>query len=520
MPLPDRDMAWPPVDLTVRTALADWDAWYSSDPDRLEARYLNRASIDVPAAPRRSQFMGGVVGRLARWWWGQPVPDGEKRAKLHVPLAGDIARTSSDLLFSEPPKLTSDDQAVQARLDDLTESRLHPTLLEAAEVCAALGGVYLRVVWDQDIDDRPWIAPVPADAAVPSFSYGRLTAVTFWRPVRVDGQTVLRHLERHERGRIYHGLYQGSQTELGRPVPLAEDESTAPLAREVDAQGGLDTGAPDHLTAVYVPNVRPARAWRHIPAATGLGQSDYQGIESLMDALDETYSSWMRDIRIGKGRVITSLGYLTSNGPGQGASMDLDKEVFAGLNIPPTSDAGLTAVQFQIRVNEHRETAHELTEQAVRQAGYSAATFGADGDGQAVTATEIRSRQRRSMTTRARKALYWGPELAAIVEAQLAVEAGPRFNSGVPVDEVNVAFQDSISESPKEFAEAAALLRQAEAASTETLVRMRSPELDDTEVRAEVDAILAESGRAVSDPTLVGAEGEVAPVEGPVPPGE
>jgi hypothetical protein len=510
VPLPDHDMTWPPVDLTVQSDLLDWDAWYSSVPDRLEQRYDGRTTQGLASSdgtvPRRAQYSSGMVGRVARWWWGQPTPAGEKRSKLHIPLAADIARTSSELLFSEPPQLVSATTATQARLDDLTKP-LRPILLESGELGAALGGVYLRVVWDGDVSELPWLAPVAADCAVPDFSYGILRAVTFWRPVRTDGQQVWRHLERHERGRIYHGLYQGSLTQLGQAVPLQDDPATAPLAKEVDDQGGLGTGAPRHLTAVYIPNVRPARAWRHLPAAGGLGQSDYQGIEGIMDALDETWSSWMRDIQQGKGRIITAAGALTSNGAGQGASLDLDRQIYAGLNIPPTGQQLLEQIQFQIRVKEHSDTTHELTEQAIRQAGYSAATFGADSnDGAAVTATEIKARQRRSMTTRARKALYWGPALEAILETLLAVEAGDRFRTGVPVDDVAVEFQDSISESPREFAETANLLRQAEAASTETLVRMRSPELDDDQVRAEVAAILAETGRAVSDPTQVGAE--------------
>lgn len=49
----------------------------------------------------------------------------------------------------------------------------------------------------------------------------------------------------------------------------------------------------------------------------------------------------------------------------------------------------LTVVQFAIRVQEHRDTG---AEQAVRQASYSASTFGETGDGAAVTTTEIRAR--------------------------------------------------------------------------------------------------------------------------------
>ena len=513
MPLPSTDQPWPPTDPMVQTALADWDAWYSSDPDRLYARYTDRGVRELPEN-RPAQYRGGVWGRVARWFWGNPITVGERRARLHVPLAADIARTSSDLLFSEAPKLTGGNKATQTRLDALTTGGLRPTLLEAAEVCAALGGEYLRVVWDDQVADRPWIDSVAGDAAVPEFAYGRLRAVTFWTVVARDGQTVWRHLERHERGVILHGLYQGSPGQLGRVVPLQDQERTAPLAAVVDADGGIDTGAPRHLTAAYIPNVRPARAWRHIPSAAHWGQSDLQGIEPILDALDETYSSWMRDVRNGKGRVVVPASMLTSNGPGQGASWDQEREIYTGLNIMqrPSDGQKLDVVQFAIRVAEHRDTCRELTELAVRQAGYSGASFGLSGDGQAVTATEIRARERRSMTSRARKALYWVPGVADITAALLAVEAGDRFGvQGLDVAPPTVEFQDSISDSPGEIAQTVTLLRQAEAASTETLARMVHPDWDDTQVAAEVDRIQGETGRSVTDPTLLGAGGRGLP---------
>lgn len=511
MPLPTADTVWPPIDPIVQGHLADWNAWYSSEPTLLEARY-GGPSGGYDRVDRPAQRSSGVVGRLARWWWGTPTPPGERRTKLHIPLAGDIARTSSELLFSEPPALISENETTQDRLDKLTP-KLQPTLLEAGEFGSALGGAYMRVVWDDEVSDRPWIDAVAGDCAVPEFRYGRLFAVTFWTlltPVDPADKRTFRHLERHERGRIYHGLYEGSLTSLGAARPLAEHPATAPLAAEVDAEGGLDTGAPNHLTAAYVPNVRPARGWRNIPSAACWGQSDYQGIEGIMDALDETYSSWMRDIRLGKGRIVVADALLQSNGPGQGASWNEDQEVYSGLNMLPRAGEAnpITVVQFAIRVAEHRDTAADLVAQAVRQAGYSASTFG-ETDGTAVTATEIRARQSRSMTTRARKSLYWGPGISDITGALLAVEAGHRFGvAGLDLtDPVKVEFQDSISEGPTELATTAELLRRAEAASTDTLVRMTHPDWDDDQVNAEVALIVGESGRATADPFKTGSEG-------------
>jgi A118 family predicted phage portal protein len=482
--------------------MADWTAWYSSDPDQLAERYRLRGIGGHQNRP--SQTRGGVVGRFARWWWGQPTAFGEKRTKIHIPLAADIARTSSDLLFSEPPRIVSEaGGATQDRLDQLMETTLYPTLLEGGEVGAALGGTYYRVSWDKTVAPRPWITAVRADGADPTFSYGQLTAVTFWRVVARDGEIVWRHLERHEKGVILHGLYEGKPDRLGKAQPLTAQDETK------DFQPVINTGAPGHLTASYAPNMKPARGWLNVPAAASLGQSDYQGIEGLFDSLDEAWASWMRDLRLGKGRINVPSQYLTSNGPGQGVSLDLDREAYAGLNIPPTGDGSITVSQFKIRVQEHRETTQALTEQCVRQAGYSAASFGLVADGAAVTATEVKSRTARSLTTRARKSLYQGQPLADILAALLAVESGPLFNErGLDVEPPRIEFQDSIQEDPKVVAETANLLRQAEAASTDTLVRMQHPDWEDDRIAMEVALILAESDRAVlADPAALGVGG-------------
>jgi hypothetical protein len=508
MPLPTGGQPWPPPELRpVLAQMSVWDAWWSGNPDRLSSVY----GVGPGATAHASQYRGGIVGTVARWFWGKPPAPGEQRTKLHVPIAADICQTSSDLLFSEPPAASVDDDATQARLDELTDAGLHAALLEAAELAAALGGVFLRPAWDLDLSDRPWLSAVHADAAIPEFKWGRLAAVTFWEELSREGGIVRRRLERHEPGAILHGLYEGTSDQLGRPVPLAEDESTRPLAAVVDADGTYTTGWPG-LTAVYVPNMRPNRMWRSVPGAAHLGRSDLAGVEPLLDALDETYSSWMRDIRIGKARIIVPSAYLQSaGGPGQGAWFDADREVYSELNMLPRANdtALLTENQFKIRVTEHRDTAADLVEQIVRSAGYSSQTFGTRGEA-AVTATEVVARERRSYLTRDRKIVYWGPALADAYAALLAVDRAV-FGSRITPQPPELEWQDAVSEDPQAIATTASLLRTAEAASTETLVRMQHPDWQDDQVRAEVDAILAESGRLTADPTETGAEGPGTP---------
>ncbi|MFG2963573.1 capsid protein [Streptomyces sp. NPDC048288] len=507
MPLPTKSVRWPPVHPAIQADMADWSAWFSANPDRLSYRYRNRhrdAARFGPPENRPSQYRGGVVGRVARWFWGEPTPLGEKRANLHMPLARDIARTSSDLLYSEPPTLKAENKATQERLEALMDLGMKRTLIASGETGSALGGAYLRIVWDDAIRPGPWISMVHADGAAPTFAHGDiLRSVTFWTVIVCDGQRVVRHLERHEPGLILHGVYDGTEENLGKPLPLeafAETKDLLPVRQ-------LPAGMEKRLAVSYIPNTMFAPDWRDIPGAAGLGTSDYQGAETFLSSIDETYTSWMRDIRLAKSRIIVPSGYLLNLGPGQGAVWE-DRDVYAPMNVPPTSDQQITLNQFMIRHEEHRATIEELVSKVIRNAGYSGGTFGDDSAGQAVTATEIKARTARSMTTRARKAELAATGIADIVESLLMLESSGMFPgvTGVEVERPDVDFQDSVQDDIKTLAETAALLQQAEAASTQAKVELLHPDWTETEQREEVDRILKEAGRLVEDPLTLGAD--------------
>jgi len=507
MPLPEKNVPWPPIHPAIRSDMEDWAAWLSANPDRLSYRYRyrNRHRDNArfgPAENRPSQYRGGVVGRVARWFWGEPTPLGEKRANLHLPLARDIARTSAGLLYSEPPTLKATDSGTQQRLEDLMDLGMRRTLIGSGESGAALGGSYLRIVWDDGIRERPWISKVRADGASPEFAHGDiLRAVTFWTVLACDGQRVVRHLERHEPGVILHGVYDGTEDNLGKPIDLAAFPETRNLlpARE------LPIGK--RLAVAYVPNTMEAPDWDDIPGAAGLGTSDFQGAETFLSAVDETYTSWMRDVRLARHRIIVPAGYLQSNGPGMGSTWE-DREVFSQVNVPPNADQAITMTEFVIRHESHQATIEELVSKVIRNAGYSGGTFGDDSAGPAVTATEIKARAARSMTTRAMKAELAAVAIADVVEVLLMLEASGMFPgvTGVDVERPDVVFQDSVQDDIKTLAETAALLQQAEAASTEVKVAMLHPDWDEREQAEEVRRIQRETGRLVEDPLRLGAD--------------
>jgi hypothetical protein len=533
MPLPSQSMPWPPLDLAdIAPAMQQWSAWYEGSPEALRAAYGRGTANGIPQDARHIQARdaahpGGLRGMLQRFWWGRTINSlgQQPRDMIHVPIAADICQASADLLFAEQPTLKAESTATQQRLDEIANDGLYSTLAEAAEVSAALGGVYLRVVWDKTIQaDAPFLSAVDADGAWPEFQWGRLRAVTFWQVVHRDGQVVWRHLERHELdpagvGIILHGLYEGTPQDLGRSKPLTERPETATFVAAIAAggrgDGAISTESPG-LAVIYIPNQRPQRRWRKHVLGCNLGRSDLDGVEGLMDALDETYSSWMRDIRLGKARIVIAKSMLDSIGPGAGAAIDLEQEIYSPVNALATAKDGLQLeqVQFTIRVTEHQQTAQQLVEDIVRTAGYSAQTFGESSDiAVQRTATEVDARNQRSLLTRDRKIRHWRPGIGDAIEKLLAVDKA-LFGGDYPLERPDVKFSDGVQQQMLSLAQTAVALRQAEAASTEVLVGMVHPDWDDDDIAKEVGRINAEKAAALPDPNTVDQFGQQDPTQG------
>lgn len=538
MPLPTPNSPWPPPQLArILPQMRIWSAWYGGDVNELAAVYGGATD------PTAQNFFGSDAGgfkatvsrTLQRWFHGEPVRGPDRRIKLHMPIAADLCQSSADLLFADPPSLTigpkptknSDgtpgrQNPTQDRLDQLTDSGLYTRLAEAAEVGAALGGVYLRVSWDTSICDEPFLTIVDTDCAIPEFTFHMLTAVTFWQVVAKAGKTVRRHLERHEldgqgNGIIVHALYEGDDDTIGQPVPLLEDPATAGYVDADHPEGIYSTESPG-LAVVYIPNQRPHRRWRTDPIGRNLGRSDLDGVEQLMDALDETYTSWQRDIRLGKARVLAARSLLENNGPGNGATINLDQELYTPANAllgsATSMDDLISQVQFKIRVDEHQATTENLLEQIVRSAGYSGHAFGITPQSKGPkTATEIESQDRRSLLTRDRKIRLEQPAISYIVTKFLLVDQAVFGRKGLTVDEdVTVTFPDGVQESQLTLAQTVLALSQAEAATKETLVGIMHPDWDPDDVAAEAAQILKEQGSMVDAPSPF--PDEVDPVTG------
>jgi len=451
-----------------------------------------------------------------------------------------LCQALGDLLYADPPTFTvvvdTDDDhvegeapntpksnATQERLNALADAGMYSVLAQATELAAALSGSFLRVAWDKTvIPDRPFIDVVDADQAIPEFRWGRLVAVTFWEVVAREGETVWRHLERHEtsalsgNGVILHGLYEGTDDTLGTRVGLGTRPETAGL----EALNGLQVpGTVDSLTpglcVEYLPNQGPNRLWRDHAVGRYMGRSSLDGVEHLLDQLAETVSDWMRARRAARAKVFYDKSLLGNPGPGNGLIADLDQEVYVGAEDSPKgpnvkmSDK-IDVVQPAFDPTGYQNTAQALLEQILQLTGFALQTFGMDKSSTKsadTTATEVESRERRTFLTRGRLIRTQTPVLSRILRKLLAVDRAV-FNTPNVESDILVEFPDGVQESMLKLAQTVQTLFVGESASLLERVKILHPEWNDDLWDAEVSAIQAEFAQTVTDP-------EAEPVEKP-----
>ena len=481
-----------PLEDEVYHDYAESSAWYSGDPNRLALFY---GSILAPPQYIAGDFFSesyyNTIAPRQKFWQKQVYE--ERRTTLHVPIAGDIASMSANMLFAEPAKFTVSNTQTQQRLNEIMQkSNVQDVLLQAAEIASAFGGVFLKVNWDSTFVNYPILSIAQPDQAIANFQWGILKDVTFWKVVREEKTKKFdihyRLLEHHTRGMIEYGLYRGSDTDLGDRIGLTAIPETANLPEFVE------TGIDDILVR-YIPNMKPNRKHRGSP----YGQSDFSNLYGLMDALDETYSSWMRDVRIGKGRIFVPESFVQKLPNGEFA-YDMDKEVFQTFDIDPLSakEVGIKNVQFEIRTQQHMDTCLELLNRIISSAGYSPQSFGLSIKGSVESGTALNIRERRSFITQSKKRAYWKSPIEDMMYLMLLVD---QINLGtrIQAEKPTVEFGDSMIPDLAQMANAVETLARAQAVSIESKVRLSRPELSDEQVMIEVQKIKEELGIDLED---------------------
>lgn len=468
----------------------EFKTWYSGESSELLKFYASRV---INPYSEKSLL------------WAR-VEESERENAIHMPVAGDVSSMSSNLLFSETPKITYNKNSSSGEVIDgfIEENGFANVLLEGAELSAALSGCFLKLDMDTRASKLPIVSIITPMSCFPTFLRGRLWEILFYRVVKTahGGTVVYRLFENRKKNIdgtkliIEFKLYKGTNDKVGNVIDLNSIEETSTLNLQDTVIDRIDG-----LGVVYVPNMRPNR----LQPGSYLGINDFNACIPLMDSLDLAWTSLIRDIELGMGQIFvdeellhrdeenifgTQKSMLNQFSKFQKCFMKLNYSNYrmGGENMRPVE-----IVQFEMRVDEHLKASENLFKQVISQCGYSPSTFGIESGGRAESGTALRIRERKSFLTREKKSRYWQPAIKALLMQmqQFYNSINTKFNEA---ESVSVELEDSIIVDSSEMSTTIRNLDQARAISTYIKVKMQHDDWTEEEIEAEVRRIQDEEG--------------------------
>jgi hypothetical protein len=405
--------------------------------------------------------------------WAPNINNDANKVSTYTPVGWprEICRFSAALLFSESPQVDVGDALKPALAKLLEVNDFGAFAILGGVKAASEGRVGIRVIRDDVIDrTTPLLTLIPEDQIVWDIRHGTFYAggmVVITRQPDHDKPDVYRLLEEHTSGSVTRKLYLGDERDLGKEVALtALDEFNA--LKPVESTG-LDK-----------PTLIP---WENVPGH----ESDLFGMGPLFDELNEAESLLLDRARKSIPRVFVDRSLADEAG-----KLDIDGYIFTGgakmrMPLGQTAASTVEVVQPHFLSAEHIEWVDHITQLMVTTAGYSPLTWGIQGKtasiARAVSGYAMKLSQLRTLLQRSAKehmalqALGW-----ATATALCMMDDGHTVSDYLP----DIELGDGLPNDPLDGAQEVAFLRQAAAASTETLVQTVHPTWGPEAVEAEV----------------------------------
>ena len=479
-----KDKLWPDSYDYQRFKQREAYVWYTGDIKALSAFY------------RHPQYSTDLS------FWGE-YRDSCDTPRCHVDMAGDIAQTSASLLFAEPPiiRINKNDISKTKYTDLININSLYCIVSEAAELCAATGGVYIKL---NSFDGHLDLEALPPHNIYPTFIGQKLNTVVCYTTIATDlsdgsdkseSYTVYLREYRHvENGNLVIDtslIHASGNRIIDDDVGLSSEPSTAHINPKVVVEGY------PHLGIVYVPNRKP----NTVNSASPQGRSDYVKCYTKMEMLDETLTDWNRDIRLGKATnfIATSLLETTSSGDESEKTLKRFKrntEAYVGCSMEQDLSGKpwnpITTVQAQIRASEFIASYSEIEQDIIRKAEYSIQSFGYEMKNYIQTGVAISKMERRTYLTMQKKQRYWTAGLVDLLEAIKLY--GETIGISIPgkKESITIDFTDGSSSDLQVMAEAVRNLRQVGAMSVHSAVVLLNPDWTSDQVEEEVSRIKEE----------------------------
>lgn len=446
-------------------------------------------------------------GQIARWdrlWRGEYKYDRpsnssddrsvrDDRVNAAPGYSRSFARLIAGLFERQTPSYADDDTVSDPPLDP---NDLSDLLSEVAAKGAGYGQVLIRPVYDGDL----WVPAVlaPTNYAV-EWAHRRPASVTVWDfardPRKNDPKARLAFVERWEPnpdgpGTITTTVYEAEQHPSGKGTQLG---------KQIDTEQPPPALA-DHPFVVSAANDDVARdVFVFVWAWEDLGPvSLWYTNEGVIDGLARLWDQEQDDAELTRKRVAMPSDLVgTAEVLADGTQTVLARPGFnkqdnllllsSSMSAEHGPGGGVTPIEFDDDLVQ-RERIERRENALLEQVGINPASIGRNVGGRSDSAAAKRADNQMTMNT------ITGPARRLESCLSAAVTELGRLAQPVGWREWAVTVFEGLKENPAESADVAAALRNADAASTETLVRTAHPTWPEDDVTAEVERIRAEGG--------------------------
>ena len=305
-----------------------------------------------------------------------------------------------------------------------------------------------KISFDKDISEYPIVELYKPQDYKCIYKKGRLQEIIFFNYYE-HNDTDYRLEETYGKGYITYELYQCNKDGNEILVPLTELEETA-LLKDV--------------------------TWNEktmIAGAKEIVKSDYDGIISEFDALDEAWSQLMDEIRLARSEVYVPEMLLTNK------TFNKFRKNYAqlGNDERETGKNAIEHIQPDIRTDEYGKAIDKITSNCLVDVGLDPFTVGIDdGIGANASGENLTKREASSLRTRGEMIDEWEPYLEefflTLLFANVLFNNG-NFNRTAKLDEnlyVEVSFGDYISPTRKDLIEETKMMKDADIIDTEKAI--------------------------------------------------
>lgn len=409
---------------------------------------------------------------------------------LITPVPRMISRASANMLYGEPPEISTENDSDQARYDFIVdENGLTAELVRGALMSSSEGDVWGRVIVRPDILDCPIIDFSSRRNVIPEFSGRFLTAATFVHEWTEGYTEVFRLFERHSAGAVDHVLYKGTSVSLGDKINLNAYGRTQGMPERVL------TGIPTPLVQ-FIPNSVDSDPTR--------GYSDYRGLEQRFLSLNAAETVGHNNVLLtGQKRAMIDSAYTQNGGVPKGDTFLIRRadDAMAG----DSKSKGIDVLEYTFEATELVAWVDHIVDISLTAAGIAPQLVGRSVDGGAISGTALKLKAAHSLLEASGKGRHFDRGLkkllryAAIIDSRRTTEGGFGRKWSAPDELVTIERADPMPRDDMEAAQILVLLTNAEAVSTEEKVRLVHPEWDEDQVQEEVQKLGA-AGPGVTEP--------------------